>query len=397
MKDAIAIIPARGGSKGLPRKNLRLVAGKPLIAWNIEAALAAKTISQVFVSTDDVEIAEIAQRFGAVVVLRPSEISGDAAPSESALLHVLEKIRPDNQKLLVFLQCTSPLTMAEDIDGTVQRLLDEKADSALAVSRFHYFVWRETKNGAVDGINHDKQTRPRRQDRESQWLETGAVYAMRIDGFREHRHRFFGKTVAYEMPADRVLEIDEEIDLQHAELRLRERIQSNQLAALPQHVAAIIFDFDGVFTDNHVMLDQNGIESVRCDRSDGYGIAQLRAAGVPMVVISAETNPVTAARCGKLQIECISGCKDKLPALRSWLSAKKIDSSNTIYLGNDLNDLDCMHAVGCGVAVADAHRDLLPAARIVLNHSGGHRAVRELCDLVLRRNHHVAERDLIAA
>ena len=221
----LAIIPARGGSKGVPRKNVRLLAGRPLIAWTIQAARQASQVTRIVVSTDDAEIARVAQAAGAEVVHRPAEISGDTASSESALLHVLHHLRhtenyqPD---LLAFLQCTSPLTSAQDIDGTLSALLDQQADSAFSATRFFHFLWRIDRAGAC-GINHDKRIRQRRQDREPEYLESGAVYAMRTEGFLAAQHRFFGKTAIFQMDVKRSLEIDEPDDFTMAEMMLQRR------------------------------------------------------------------------------------------------------------------------------------------------------------------------------
>ena len=128
-----AVIPARGGSKGIPRKNIISLAGKPLIGWTLEAVRQAASTERVFVSTDDAEIADVARQFAAEVIPRPADLSGDTASSESALLHALEFLQQQEQylpDLLVFLQCTSPLTLPEDIDGTVHALLAEEADTA---------------------------------------------------------------------------------------------------------------------------------------------------------------------------------------------------------------------------------------------------------------------------
>lgn len=222
----LAIIPARGGSKGIPRKNILPLAGKPLLAHTIEQARCAQTVGRVVVSTDDAEIAAVAQSYGAQVVRRPAAISGDTAPSEAALLHTVEHLQqteggvPD---LLVFLQCTAPLTRAEDIDGAVRAMLAENADSALAVTPFHYFLWRQGETGDAVGINHDKQVRLLRQQRSPQYRETGAIYVMRTAGFLKARHRFFGKTTLYVMPAERCLEIDEPIDFQMAEWLMQQQ------------------------------------------------------------------------------------------------------------------------------------------------------------------------------
>lgn len=379
-----AVIPARGGSKGIIGKNLRIIAGLPLVAHTIVAARAAKRVGLVLVSTDDPAIAEAARAYGAQVVWRPAELASDTASSESALLHALDsaEVAAYRPELLAFLQCTSPLTLAQDIDATIDKLLFEHADSALAVTRFHYFTWRHTPEGA-SGVNHDKRTRPRRQDREAEFLETGAVYAMRVDGFRQARHRFFGKTVMYEMPADRVCEIDDAHDLDLAELRLRERARSHARFLLPQPIDALVMDFDGVLTDNLVHVAQDGQETVSCSRGDGLGLEQLRKRGLRMLVLSKEQNSVVQARCRKLQLPYEQGIQAKLPALLAYCQREGVRPEHTVYIGNDVNDLECLAAVGCGVAVADAHPEAKRHAKLILRAHGGRGAVRELCDLIL--------------
>jgi len=383
-----AIIPARGGSKGVPRKNVRLLAGKPLVAYTIEYAHQAHSVDRVVVSTDDAEIAAVSKQYGAEVVWRPAEISGDTASSESALLHTLDHLRqtegyePD---LVVFLQCTSPLMLPEDIDSTVEALLGENADSALAVTPFHYFLWHLNEKGDAVGINHDKHVRPMRQEREPQFLETGAVYVMRMPGFRKAKHRFFGKTTLYVMPPERCLEIDEPLDLRIAEVFMRERQHQQKLQALPDSIALLVLDFDGVFTDNKVIVFQDGQEAVVCDRSDGWGLAQLKRLGISILVLSTEENPVVQARCDKLGIAYRHGIQDKLATLMAWLREHQIDLSHVVYVGNDVNDLPCLQAVGCGIVVSDADSHVRPAARIVLSAAGGHGALREVAELIEKK------------
>lgn len=229
--NTIAMIPARGGSKGIPRKNLQPLAGKPLVAHTIEQARAAHTIDRVLVSTDDAEIGAAAQHYGAEVLWRPAAISGDTASSEAALLHALDALQQSEgavPELVVFLQCTSPLTQAADIDGAVHALLAEEADTALAVTPFHYFLWQQDEQGNAVGVNHDKTVRLLRQQRAPQYRETGAVYVMRTAGFRQAKHRFFGKTALYIMPAERCLEIDEPFDLQMAEWLLQRQREGRE-------------------------------------------------------------------------------------------------------------------------------------------------------------------------
>ena len=165
----------------------------------------------------------------------------------------------------------------------------------------------------------------------------------------------------------------------HAKLTKKTKIAG----ALIRRPSAVIFDFDGVFTDNRVYVFQDGREAVACNRSDGYGISMLRKTNIPLLVLSAEENPVVAARCRKLSIECIHGVKDKLPALREWLAARKLNIQRAVYVGNDINDLECLAAVGFPVAVADAFPPVKAVAKLVLQASGGDGAVREVCDLIL--------------
>jgi len=385
----IAIIPARGGSKGIPRKNITNIAGKPLIAYMIEAAKSSKFISKIFVSTDDAEIASVAKTFNAEVIIRPSELSGDKSPSELALLHVLDHLQKNNQKkpeILVFLQCTSPLTSVDDIDQTIAKLLSEKADTAFTVTPTHYFLWAEDSNGEAIGINHDKNVRKMRQECQPQFIETGSVYAMRCEGFLKYKHRFFGKNVMSVISPERVLDIDEPADILRAEYAIQMQKKKDMIQCIPLNIEGIIFDFDGVFTDNNVYVHDDGSEAVLCNRSDGLGISALKKYGVPLLVLSKEKNPVVQKRCQKLGILCAQGIDDKKTYLVTWLKKHAINPQNVIYLGNDTNDIECLVFVGCGVVVADAHEDAKKVSRIILKNKGGHGAVRELCDLLLSRN-----------
>jgi N-acylneuraminate cytidylyltransferase len=218
-----AIIPARGGSKGIPGKNIRVLDGKPLLAHTVEAALQAKSVQRVFVSTDDQAIAEVALAYGAEVIQRPADISGDLASSESALVHVLETLYKKDgyiDDIFVFLQCTCPLTLPEDIDGTVQALLASQADTAFTVAPSHYLLWEKTPDGDMLGINHNKNSRVMRQQCQNQFVETGAVYAIRTSGFLSTQSRFFGKTVGYEISRERYCDIDLPVDFLLAEYLL---------------------------------------------------------------------------------------------------------------------------------------------------------------------------------
>jgi YrbI family 3-deoxy-D-manno-octulosonate 8-phosphate phosphatase len=148
-------------------------------------------------------------------------------------------------------------------------------------------------------------------------------------------------------------------------------------------IRLLVWDFDGVWTDNRVLVLEDGTEGVMCNRSDGLGIGMLAKAGLPMLVLSKETNPVVAARCRKLSVDCIQGIDDKASVLKKLSEHRGIELRHVAYVGNDLNDLPCMQLVGLPVAVADAWPAVLPAARFVTTRKGGHGAAREVCDWFL--------------
>jgi N-acylneuraminate cytidylyltransferase len=223
--NTLAIIPARGGSKGIPGKNLRPLAGRPLLAHTITQATAASLVSRVVVSTDDEAIAAVARAYGADLVRRPEAISGDTASSESALLDALgqlerdEGYRPD---LIVFLQCTSPLRQPGDIDGAITALLDGGADSLLSVVPSHRFLWRRAEGGA-EPVNYDYRQRPRRQDRAPEYWENGSIYVLRPWVLREHNNRLGGRIALYEMPEWSGVDIDSPEDFALCEWVLAQR------------------------------------------------------------------------------------------------------------------------------------------------------------------------------
>ncbi|MFC4530611.1 N-acetylneuraminate synthase family protein [Sphaerisporangium dianthi] len=372
----LAVVPARGGSAGVPLKNLAKVGGTPLVVRAVSSCTEAGLIDQVAVSTDHDGIAAAARAAGAQVIRRPAELSGATASSESALLHALDQLGADPE-VVVLVQCTSAFIDPADLDAAVAKVLDGTADVVFSGLPTHEFVWA-AGDGGVSGVNHDPAHRPRRQDREPEYRETGAFYAIRTTGLREHGHRFFGTVAVQPVPSRHAVEVDtpEDLEIVRALAPFVDRPG-------PLDVDAVITDFDGVHTDDLVYLDQDGRETVAVSRSDGLGVSLLKRSGVKILVLSTERNPVVTARARKLGVPVLQGLASKQTALRDWLSIEGLDPARVAYVGNDLNDLGCMELVGWPVAVPDAHPRVRAAARIVLSHQGGAGAVRELCDRVL--------------
>ncbi|GLZ78976.1 transferase [Actinorhabdospora filicis] len=376
----LVVIPARGGSKGVPGKNLAPVAGVPLVARAVAASLAASRVTRVAVSTDDAGIAAAARAAGAEVVERPAAIAGDTSSSEAAVLHALDALPGGAEvAVVVLVQCTSPFLSSSDVDGVVAAV-QEGADSAFTAAPFHGFLWREGLAGA-EGVNHDASHRAMRQARPEELLETGAAYAMRAAGLREHGHRFFGRVAMVRADPARTLEVDDPADLARARA-LAPLLDTGRVPALSD-VDAVVLDFDGTQTDDRVLIDADGRELVAVHRGDGMGVARLRAAGLPVFILSSETNPVVAARARKLRVPVVHGVDRKDIALKRWCDDEGVAPERVLYVGNDVNDLPCFDLVGWPVAVADAHEVVRASARAVTVARGGYGAVREIAAWLL--------------
>ena len=309
----LVIIPARGGSQRLPQKNLLPVGGKPLIVHSIEQARRSKLVTRTVVSTDDPAIAEVSRNAGSEVLLRPAELSTPAASSESALLHVVdslerqERYRPD---LIVFLQCTSPVRRPDDIDNAIRLLRDSGADSVFSATESKWLLWRSAGPWA-ESFNYDYRARKREQEMAEEWRENGSIYVCTPELLRRQENRLGGKIAVYPMDYWSSFQVDRREDLDLCDWILRRQARRDRLAALPDKPAAVVFDFDGVFTDNRVLVFGDGSEAVSCSRGDGLGLDRLRATGLPLLVLSTERNEVVAARCRKVQLECRQGLADK--------------------------------------------------------------------------------------
>jgi CMP-N,N'-diacetyllegionaminic acid synthase len=225
--DYIAVIPARGGSKGIPKKNICECAGKPLIAWTLDAAVQATRIDRILLSTDDPEIMEIGRDYGVEVIERPPELASDTAHTEPVMLHALDQLvdKDNHIKGVVLLQPTSPLRTGEHIDDAIHHFAQTGADSLLSVCSTHHFFW---KNRLTPTPFYDVNNRPRRQDitPEGVWYrENGAIYISRLKGFMGHKNRLFGRVEMYVMEEQDSIEVDVDIELLIADLLLGQRMK----------------------------------------------------------------------------------------------------------------------------------------------------------------------------
>jgi N-acylneuraminate cytidylyltransferase len=211
---SLAVIPARGGSKGVPGKNLREIAGRPLVAWSILRAREAAAIDTVLVSTDDERIAAVARGHGAEVpFLRPAELATDEAPTEPVMAHALDFYAGEGRTFdtIALLQPTSPLRLPGSIDAAFRQFGDERADSLLSVVESHHFYWRRDPVEAL----YDYRNRPRRQDiapADRRYRETGSIYLSTVEAFRRSGNRLSGSIALFLMDELEGWEIDSEAD-----------------------------------------------------------------------------------------------------------------------------------------------------------------------------------------
>jgi len=399
--EVLAIIPARGGSKSIPRKNIQSFAGHPLVAYSVAAGLQARRVTRVIVSTDDEQIADRAMQYGAEVpFLRPVELAQDDIPDLPVFRHALgwlaehESYHPE---IVVQLRPTSPVRPRDCVDRAVEMLVNSaKADSVRGVvpaSQNPYKMWRIDKAGVLQPLLTDElpeaYNRPRQVLPPSYW-QTGQVDAIRYRTIADMGSMSGHRILPLVLDASYAVDIDTPRDWARAE----GLVQAGELdmvrpglvpRPLPEKVELLVLDFDGVLTDDRVWVSEHGLESVAASRKDGYGISRLKEQGVEVIVLTRESNPVVAARCQKLGIPAIQGVVDKGAKLRELLQARELKPLHTVYLGNDLNDLPCFPLVGCAVAVADAHPKVRAAADLRLTQRGGHGAVRELCEMLLEK------------
>jgi N-acylneuraminate cytidylyltransferase len=386
----IAIILARGGSKGIPNKNLIDFVGKPLLAWSILQARAATAVDAVFVSSDSPAILEVAALYGASPIRRPDELATDNASSEAALIHALDIIAKEqgaDPGTVVFLQPTSPMREPSDIDGAVAAFHSQGADSLFTDAVLDDLcAWHE-EDGVLKGKTFDPFNRGRRQDRKPLYLENGSIYVFKPALLRNAGNRLGGKIARYTMPYWKSFQIDTLENVELCEYYFRKHLlpywRAREASIGTFKPDLIVYDFDGVMTDNRVLVLQDGTEGVLANRADGWGVEQLRKAGFRQIILSTETNSVVCTRAKKLQIEAVQGSGDKARDLVTYCQANGIDLEKVLYVGNDVNDLEAMRLAGYSVAPADAHPEVLKIAKHATNACGGEGVIKELSEWLL--------------
>jgi len=401
--EILALIPARGNSKSIPRKNIREFAGYPLIAFSITAALQSKHVSRVIVSTDNEAIAAISREFEAETPFsRPEELARDDTMDFPVFEHALlwleknEKYKPE---IIVQLRPTSPVIPIGLIDDAVDALINHpQADSIRGVVQSEqnpYKMWHIQKNGTLRPVLQidrlpESYNAPRQELPQTYW-QTGHIDVIRRETILE-KHSMSGDTILpIVINPSFAIDIDTPLDWKRAERLVKEGnidmvYPGKKPRVFPKQVKLLVLDFDGVLTDDRVWVDQNGKETIAASRSDGMGLEMLRRlTDIEVVVMSKETNPVVTARCNKLEIPVFQSINQKEKALIDLIDKKKINSEEVVFIGNDLNDIDCFPIVGYAAVPNDAFVTARRNADLVLDHPGGFGAVREICEMLIEK------------
>ena len=402
--EVLAVIPARGGSKGIPRKNIKLFAGYPLISYSIAAALQSQSVTRVIVSTEDEEIATVARQFAAETpFIRPVELAQDQTPDLPVFEHALKWLKENENyspDLVIQLRPTSPIRPRQCVDEAVALLQQHpEADSVRGVvpsGQNPYKMWRLNGKdqpmtplleleGVAEPFNSPRQALP------PTYWQTGHIDVIRPRVILEQASMSGKKILPYIIDARYTVDMDTPFDWQRYEWLVRNGDldmvdPASRRRKFPPKISLVVMDFDGVLTDNLVYVDENGIEKVATSRGDSMGIRLVReSTPIEFMVISTEVNPVVTARCDKLKLEVFQGIKDKPGVLRNIMQQKGIPAEEIVFIGNDVNDLGCLELAGYAVVPADAEPKVIRSADLVLNRKGGRGAVREFCDMLLER------------
>lgn len=379
----VAFIPVRGGSKSIPLKNIKDFCGKPLVYWNIKALQDADCIDKIIVATDSSIIKETVNSFDFSKVSiydRKAENAVDTASTESVMLEYIESAKLSEDLIFMLVQATSPLTQTVHFEEAMNMYNSGKYDSLLTCVKNYRFFWNE------DGTskNYDYKNRPRRQDFDGVFMENGAFYINSVKNIKEYKNRLSGKIGIYEMPEYTATEIDEPDDWIILENLMRRHVLKSEME-IPE-IKMFLTDCDGCLTDGGMYYSENGDELKKFNTTDGMGFKLLKERGIITGVITGEKRELNLRRAKKLNLDIIEqGVTDKLAKIKELCKQYDIDIKNVLYIGDDINDLESVKAVGFGCSVANGIECVKQAAKYVSKKSGGDGAVREFVDLVINR------------
>lgn len=376
-----AFIPVRGGSKSIPLKNIKSLAGKPLVWYAAKAANDCKYIERVYIATDSDEIKSVVLSFGLdkVEVIDRSEKSAcDTASTECAMLEFAAEYDFEN---IVLIQATSPLITSFDLDKGLEAFYNG-ADSVVSVVSQKRFIWENNPSGFAKPINYDFLHRPRRQEFDGFLVENGAFYITSKTALLKSGCRISGKIKTVKMPDETYFEIDEASDWLIIEKLLSANKQNKNIGG----IRLLATDCDGVLTDGGMYYGENGDELKKFNAKDGHGFLLLRKMGIKTAIISGENNKIIMRRGQKVAADdIILGRADKLDALKELCAKYDLTLEQCAYIGDDIFDIPAIAACGFGCAPADALEEVKAAADYISSKKGGEGTFRDVVEKLKTR------------
>ena len=311
----VAFIPLRGGSKSIPLKNIKLIAGRPLVYWVLDAATRCKFIDMVYISSDNEKINQTIKQYAHKkirLIHRSVETATDDAKTESVMIEFAQKNFFEN---IVLIQATSPLLEYIHLEEGLLKYFTNNADSMLSVVVQKRFIWDKDADGTVKPKNYFLGSRPRRQNFDGFLVENGAFYITNRDNLLKTGLRISGKIFTYEMPEETYHELDENVDWYIIETLLLNRENKKVQIGFREKLKGIkmlITDVDGVLTDAGMYYSENGDEIKKFNTRDGKGIELLKLNGIKTAVLTGEKTKIVSKRCKKLKIDYVyQGVKNK--------------------------------------------------------------------------------------
>ena len=375
----IAFIPARGGSKSIPEKNIKTFCGKPLIFWNL-SSLQESNIDEIIVATDSLKIKEVVNSFNfskVKVYERSTENAQDTSSTESVMLEYINSTNLSDGDTFILVQATSPFTQTKHFNEGLN--LFNKHDSVLSCCQSKRFSWQNGK-----ALNYDIYNRPRRQDFQGTLIENGAFYISSVSSIKETKNRISGKIGIYQMPEYTYTEIDEPADWIVAE-SLMKRFVLKKTKIDFSKIKIFLSDVDGVLTDAGMYYTESGDEMKKFCTYDGMGFQLLQKTGVKVGILTTEDRQLNRRRAKKLGLDFdFHGAKNKLQIVEELCKKEQISLDEVAYIGDDVNCFELLSNVGIAICPNNAVHKVKAIPNIIqLNKNGGEGVVREFVDQIL--------------
>ena len=377
----IAFIPVRGGSKSIPKKNIKIFCGKPLIYWNLIELENCNQVDEVVVASDSEDIISVVEEFKlskVVIYRRSNENAQDHSTSESIMLEYINFAKLDLSDVFMLVQATSPFTKSNDFSNGLKMM--NSYDTVFSCAKIKRFIWDKDCNP----LNYDFKNRPRRQDFDGTFMENGAFCISLVSDIIKYNNRISGNIGICEMPEYTFVEIDEPEDW-----IIAERLFLKNNYSLTNYdfskIKIFLSDVDGVLTDAGMYYTEKGDEIKKFSTYDGMAFKILQKRGVKVGIITTEDRELNRNRAQKLSLDFdFHGADDKLKIIKELCKKQNINLNQVAYIGDDVNCFELLSNVGFPACPKNAVEKIKSIPNIIqISLNGGSGAVREFVEIII--------------